>query len=219
MTLGNVDEFLRFFSHCEALGFQPALVVDVGVGEGTPGLMSRFPKAHFLLVEPLEEYYPTVSKLAREYDATFLNCALGSTERLGEISIGAPLETSSTSGARSPHKETRPVEIRRLDDLKKWEVESRPIFGRISVQGAEQDVLNGGRHFLEHADLIVIECSCFRFRGERQPILHEMIEHMNGAGYSVLSMFNLQYRPYDMAMASVDVAFARRKGSLMAGKK
>ena len=44
-------------------GFAPATLIDVGVGAGTGDLYDAFPDAFLVLVDPLTEFEPQMSRL------------------------------------------------------------------------------------------------------------------------------------------------------------
>lgn len=69
--------YTKFFDRVKAIGYYPRFVIDVGVASGTAGLYSSFPKAKFVMVEPLEEFEPALVKISQTYDAQYVVAAAG----------------------------------------------------------------------------------------------------------------------------------------------
>jgi FkbM family methyltransferase len=109
------------FEHAERIGFRPGTVFDVGVGEGTPGLYSRFPGAKLFLVEPVAEFESTLKDIARRHDAFYVLAAAGSAP--GTVSLSIPRDRQKASvyldaiGRETEH-ESREVPLVALDELR-----------------------------------------------------------------------------------------------------
>lgn len=70
---GNIGRSMRAaLEHVRRLGFRPATVIDVSVGDGTPELYDVFPEARFLLVEAMVEYEPALRRIARGVRADYV---------------------------------------------------------------------------------------------------------------------------------------------------
>jgi hypothetical protein len=69
-----MEEALR---HISKLGFDPSTVIDVGVAYGTFEIYRTFPKAQYLLVEPLVEYEPFLRDITRRFHATYVMATAG----------------------------------------------------------------------------------------------------------------------------------------------
>jgi hypothetical protein len=86
---------------------------------------------------------------------------------------------------------------------------------KISAQGAELDVLEGGRHLLETCEVAVVETSLFRFR-PRFPDFYDVVAFMKDRGYVVYDIVAGRNRPYDGALAHRYLIFARENGRFRA---
>jgi len=71
-------------SYLSRLG-HPNTVFDVGVGFGTYELYRAFPKAKFVLIEPLKDYEPAITDIAAKYDSLVVYAAAG--DRVGAATI------------------------------------------------------------------------------------------------------------------------------------
>ena len=129
------------------VGFTPGTVIDVGAAFGifTKECHKIFPDAHYLLVEPIEEYLPVLSKVvnalpratnvvavvASEDGRTFLNVHhdLVGSSLYREVEEGTDID-----GVR---REVRAITLDRLVGERNA---YPPFLIKIDVQGAELDV-------------------------------------------------------------------------------
>ena len=91
-SLRTFDEFCRFL---RSLGFDPALIIDVGACKGTPQLYNAFPSSRFILVEPQAEFEPVLRRLTKTLDAEYYFCAVAENE--GEVEFH--VHTDNMSGS------------------------------------------------------------------------------------------------------------------------
>lgn len=83
---GLIKSYLKdVLAHLKRLGFNPEVVIDVGVAFGTHDLYEAFPHAKHLLIEPLIEYKPWISNILRKYNAECVYSAAGEKESSVEI--------------------------------------------------------------------------------------------------------------------------------------
>ena len=105
--------------HLKSLGYEPAAVVDVGVGNGTFDLYDAFPDASFLLIEPLKEFRPVLEDIAQRFRASYVLAAAGRAGGSTVIFVHAYLEGSSVLQERGEQTGivAREVEMVALDDV------------------------------------------------------------------------------------------------------
>ena len=90
-----------------------------------------------------------------------------------------------------------------------------PFLLKVDVQGAELSVLAGADQILAQAEYVLLEVSFFRFFAGG-PVMGEVIEYMRARGFVPYDVLGFQYRPWDGALAQVDLAFTREQGPLRA---
>jgi FkbM family methyltransferase len=201
--------------HAASVGFRPATVIDVGVANGTPGLIETFPDAQHILVEPLIEFEPVLKTLAQRPNVRYVLAAAG--RAAGELTLhvnSSFLDGSSLFAEDGVAATPRVVPIIRLDDLGL----TGPFLLKVDVQGAEIEVLEGAGKILEAAELVILEVSLFRFMAEA-PDFTDAILFMRSRGFVTYDIFGGRLRPLDGALAQVDLVFVREHGRFRASHR
>ena len=160
-TLGKVCSQMR------SVGFQPKTVVDIGVASGTAELYKSFPDAHFLLIEPLNEFESSLKSILTQYNGSYILAAAGA--RSGQVTFNVHkhhLDGSSlyksTMGPEADGQELT-VPLVRIDDVLKDRELEGPYLIKADVQGAELDALEGAQQALTQTDVVVLEVPLFQF--------------------------------------------------------
>ena len=195
------------------LGFEPATVVDVGVGNGTFVLYEHFPRAHHLLIEPLEEFRPVLEEIARRYDADHVLAAAGDRPGTAQINVHSYLEGSSMLVEKGHHDDVvrRSVPVVTLDDVCRSRNLVGPYLLKVDVQGGELQVLAGAGGVLVQTELVILEVSLFQFV-EEGPQFADVVAYMKDRGFVVYDIAGGYTRPLDGALAQVDLTFVKEGG-------
>ncbi|MEM2291970.1 MAG: FkbM family methyltransferase [Nitrososphaerota archaeon] len=205
-TLGEIVD------HVLKLGFRPRTVIDVGVAYGTFELY-RFPDAKYILIEPLREFEPFLKKICKKYDAEYVLAAASDHPGIIEIKVHNNLTSSSifeeTSGVFKGF--SRKVPAVTIDDVCKERKLKGPYVIKIDVQGAELKVLDGAKNVLKDAELVILEVSLFQFY-VGGPQFYDVITYMKEHGFVVYDFYNGHNRPFDGALAQIDVVFVKENG-------
>lgn len=194
-------------------------VVDVGAAFGDFSRISaaRYPKANYLMVEPVEEYGPFLEAVSHEIPHARVVAAAAS-DRAGPLVLNVHrdllgsslfLENEETSVDGAP----RTVPAVRIDDVVQEHGLEGPYILKADVQGAELKVLEGARELVAEAALILLEVSFFDFfKGGAR--VEELVGLMSERGFALQDIANLTYRPLDGALAQADFAFLPRSNPL-----
>jgi FkbM family methyltransferase len=200
-------------------GFAPATVIDVGAAMGsfTRTCHQFFPEAQYLLIEPVEEYLPALTKVVQTIPrASYDMKAAAASEQpvivlnVHEDFVGSSLyrETEEGTGVNGVPRNVPAVTLDRLVAQRQAQP---PYMIKVDVQGAELDVLSGAQMILRRAELVVLEVSLFQFfRGA--PLFCDVVAYMKSQGFAPYDLFGLQYRPIDGALSQVDVVFVKEQG-------
>jgi len=199
--------------HVLSLGFRPQTVIDVGVANGTFELY-RFPGARYLLIEPLKEFEPILKRISERYNGEYVLAA--ASDRPGVITINIHDDLSSSSIFKEADGSfvdgvPRKVPTVTIDDLCRERNLRGPYVIKVDVQGAELKVLNGARKVLEDTELIIIEVSLFQFY-VNGPQFYNVVVHMKERGFVVYDFCGGHNRPFDGALAQIDVVFVKENG-------
>lgn len=197
--------------HFIVLGFSPKTVIDVGVADGTPSLLTRFPSAKHLLIEPIEEYEKALQDICSQYEAEYVLAAAGSRSGRMEIYVN-PDRLDASSLLRPTHeKGKREIPVVTLDDLCRERNLETPYVLKVDVGGAELQVLDGASKTLKDTALVILEVSFFSF-GDGWPEFYDVIDYMKKRGFVAYDVFGGHNRPLDRARAMVDIAFVKENG-------
>lgn len=192
-------------------------IFDVGVANGTPELYISFPKAKFILVEPVDEFDDDIHQISKSY--TTLNIKAAAGDYCGKINIHVNqhnLHGSSILNYRasqSPEKNYREVDILTLDSIKNTDKTNGPYLIKADVQGSELNVINGATELLSETEMIILETSFFEFM-DGAPQFHDVIHFMKEKGFVVYDFIGGSIRPLDGALGQIDVAFVKENGIL-----
>jgi FkbM family methyltransferase len=203
--------------HLLRFNIQPATVIDVGAANGTTVIYKHFPKAQFLLVEPLIEYKSHLELLKQQYPKLDYVLAAASSQA-GEITFNVHNEhlySSSRYYAHGFNDNTTPRTIPTFT-LDQWCAQhgyQGPYLIKIDVQGAELDVLRGAQEILQKTDYVVMEVLLIGLY-EGSATLLEILNFMDQQGFAVYEIIDLSYRPLDNAMAYFDIAFVPKNSPL-----
>ncbi|MGH6949199.1 MAG: FkbM family methyltransferase [Kiloniellales bacterium] len=197
-----------FFEHAKRLGFDPSLVIDVGVADGTMELYQAFPKAKYLLVEPNPAFEPTLRQICSKLDGDYVIAAAAEEEGVSLFNDHDDLFGSSlldeVEGALADGKK-REVKTVRLDRLIPDEVEG-PILLKVDVQGAELQVVGGAEKRLEDIGMIVLEVALISSM-KSGPELWDIIDSMKKRNFAVYDILGGVLRPLDGALKQIDLVF------------
>lgn len=196
------------FTHLKRLGFRPDLVLDVGTASGTRPIYDHFPDARYVLYEPLSEFEPQLAELEQSLDATIVRAAVGREPGEIELHVHPDLIGSSvyreTSGG-GDDGEARTVPIVTLDDTS-GAADHQHVLLKIDVQGAELEVLEGGRRTLESVEVLIVECSLIATLQD-SPEIHDVMAWAHDAGFSLFDVIGGLERPLDGSLAQLDTVF------------
>jgi FkbM family methyltransferase len=198
-----------------SVGFRPETVIDVGVAHGTHELYEEFGDTNLLLIEPLKEFEPRLKKICRIYNAQYVLAAAG--EVSGTATLNVHLEQLDCS---SVFKEVegiavdgipRDVPIVAIDDVCSQKHLRGPFLIKIDVQGAELRALSGAAKTLRETEVVILEVTFFgtMIGG---PQFSDVVAKMKQWGFVAYDVWGLNYRPFDHALAQVDMAFVREDG-------
>jgi FkbM family methyltransferase len=199
-------------SQLKSFGFTPSHVVDIGAyrGEWARTCLKAFPAAHITCVEPQQASLPYLEALVKQHpNINVMHCLLGRS-----CQENVPFdETGSGSSVllKSQTKNTRPM--RTLDQLIDEGFCQPPELLKLDVQGYEIEVLEGWSKGFETCTVIQCEISLLPLV-PGAPLLHDVIDYLNGRGFIMFDVDELIRSPSDGAVWQIDALFCRADSTL-----
>lgn len=201
--------------------FRPKTILDVGANAGGWSTKAKkvFPEADCYLIEPLLEMEEQLKKFCFKNPGSkyFLYGAGSKNETLyltlgGENLAGSNLSFGESEALKNQNKQ-RQIQVITLDSLIESNELPFPDFVKVDVQGFELEALKGGQKLFEKAEVFILETNFFEFM-KGMPLVHEVILYMSERGFVVYDFPGFLRRPYDGALAQMDVCFVKRNGIL-----
>jgi FkbM family methyltransferase len=198
------------------LGFKPQTVIDVGVATQTLELYEEFKDSRLLLIEPLVEFEPFLRSICGRYKAQYVLAAAGGipgtavlnvhTEQLDCSSFLREAEGPTVDGV------PREVPVVTIDQVCEEKGLAGPYLIKVDVQGAELQVLAGAQRTLRETEVVILEVTLFGTM-VGGPQVYDVVARMKQFGFVAYDMWGHNYRPFDGALAQVDMAFVREEGA------
>jgi FkbM family methyltransferase len=212
------ESLFQLLEQAKAVGLSPNCIIDVGAAYGsfTRQCLEIFPDALYVLVEPLVEYEPMLTRLCKDHPG--IRCvyaAAAASSSKAQLNVHPDLVGSSlfreVEEGTDVNGVPRTVDTVTVDEIVRESGFKGPFLMKIDVQGAELDVLRGAERTLQESDYVLIEVSFFKFF-ENGPEVGDVIAYMKERGFVPYDLFAIQYRPVDHALSQVDLAFVKERG-------
>jgi FkbM family methyltransferase len=184
-------------------------VVDVGAAAGkwTRLALPHFPRARFLLLEPLAERGPELTALHGEHARVeHVSAAAGRAPGEAQFHIAEDLDGSGLRATASAG--TRGVPVTTLDHELSARSLPAPYFIKLDTHGYEVPILEGAEQALRQASLLMIEAYNFRIADECLRF-HELCAWLEARGFRPIDLLEPLRRPHDQILWQIDLVFAR----------
>jgi FkbM family methyltransferase len=220
--IGNIKMFLE---DIRARGFIPRGIIDVGANRGdwTRMALSVFPETKVVMIEPQQEMQQYLNQLCRENsDLEVIQAGAGREE--GELvqTIWEDLAGSSflpeTSEEKLRDGTQRVTPIVTIDKVVKDRGYFFPDLVKLDIQGFELEALKGAASLFGRTQIFILETSLYEFM-PKMPTTADCINYMSSRGYEFYDVTEYLRRPFDGALAQIDLAFALRDGVLRHSNK
>ncbi len=188
-------------------GLDVGTVFDVGVAGGTPQLYRAFPRAHYVLIEPLREHLQDLEAILQHVAGERVLAAAGAETGTATINVEPNRRAKSSllrrtaMTASGDELEQRTVPITTLDDIASSRDLPLPYGVKIDTEGFELEVVRGAEQVLKNTVFVIAEVSTLpRFEGGYRSA--DLFEELRRHGFV----------PFDVlrsTMAFTDVLFMR----------
>jgi FkbM family methyltransferase len=203
-------------------GIAPSTVLDAGAAYGRWSLECAevFPRARYVLVDPLEEFAPFLDDVAsRLRGAVAVRAVLAEAPGRRVLNVHADLVGSSLRHEADTTIRTtaREVAATSIDQLVVERGLDAPFLLKLDVQGAELEVLRGAPETLTRSCAVIVEVAMLPFF-EGGGSFTELTEFLASSGLELHDLVDLAYRPRDGALAQVDAVFVERSSAARADR-
>jgi FkbM family methyltransferase len=160
----------------------PKRVLDIGahVGNFTTTLNRLTPGCEFIMVEANPNCEEYLVKTTHPYEIIALSNQQGKAqlyvEKTNSIGTGASLYRENTEWYGDGKYETVEVELDTLDNRSYFSDELIDLV-KLDVQGAEFDILNGGRKTIKRSKYVLIETSLLEYN-QGAPLIDQIVGKM-----------------------------------------
>ena len=192
----------------KSLGFNPSTVIDVGanVGEWTRMCKRLWPRASFLMIEPLPQCEGPLGRLVAEFhDVRYQRALLGASGR-SAVPFHCCDTASSVLEEYEAEHPTIDVPMTTLDDCS-----AGAQLLKLDVQGYELEILKGGPRALSSAEVVILEGNLLDLH-IGVPLVHEVLRFMAEYSFVLYDTGDCYRRPLDQALWCMDLVFVRREG-------
>jgi len=197
-----------FLNRVKRLNLPVSSIVDVGVREATPELISAFPSCRHHLFEPVNLFFPAIASAYSNVDHVLHPIALSDADTSMYLTVTSLQHdgeaTHSAIGSRDVPVDGRtvlsciPLDVRRFDSLP--DQFGKDFLLKIDVDGVELQVLKGFGSQLSRASVVVIEASYTTYVGR--------LQYLTENGFELYDIVDMVY--YGDGLYQFDAAFVRR---------
>jgi FkbM family methyltransferase len=186
---------------------EPTTIIDVGASDGIWALRAHrhFPRAKFLLFEPLAERQEALGRLHAKRGFEIVPAVAGAASGTISFTVDPALDGSGVARAGEPGNRTVPVTT--IDATIEARSLSGPYALKLDTHGHEIPVLEGATQVLLKTQLLIIEAynfkltpGCLRF--------HELCAWLENRGFRCCDLADPMRRPGDGVLWQMDLAFA-----------
>ena len=161
---------------------KPKRVLDIGahIGNFTVTLNRFLPECEFIMVEANPNCEPHLNKIPHPSEILALSDKTGEAqlyvEKINSIGTGASLYRENTEWYEEGKYETVTVKLDTLDNRLYFPDQLIDLV-KLDVQGAELDILNGGRKTIKRSKYVLIEVSLVEYN-QGAPLIDEIVNKM-----------------------------------------
>lgn len=191
----------------------PERAIDIGahVGNFTKELYYKFPKCNIVMVEANPSCESHLRLLGKQYEIVALSNKEGYAnlyvETINPVATGASLYKENTDWYSEGKYTTITVPTKTLDSCSYFE--GAPIdFIKIDVQGAELDILKGGKNTLRKTNYVLLEVSLVEYN-KGAPLIGDIVDQMREYNFYMLDIVEYHSFPqlFGGAIFQLDILF------------
>jgi FkbM family methyltransferase len=191
----------------------PAVIIDIGVADGTPDLTSSFPYRDYKYL--LIEANPKFSNYLDESQKKYPDQVLVEKVFCGEREMTIPFFLNKTGHTASRYYTVGQngqieVPVVPLDTLIDKYKLSGPFLLKVDVEGAELDVLKGAEQTLKKCDIVILETWVNVPGSAGAPDFADLVSFMKIQGFVVFDFF-AGHTHQNGVLAHIDTVFVKEE--------
>lgn len=165
------------------------------------------------MVEANEECELALRLLDKPYDIVALSDIQGIlyfyVEKNNPVGTGASLYKENTEWYAQGKYKTVTVQADTLDNRNYFDGQPVDLI-KIDVQGAELDILKGGKKTIQNASYVILEMSLLQYN-EGAPLMDKVVDKMVEYGFCIVDILEYHSFPhlYDGAIFQIDALFKK----------
>lgn len=191
----------------------PKRCLDIGahIGEFSENILRLSPECELIAIEANPNCEPYLNKRKLRYEMIALGAQEGTAdlyiEAVNEIGTGASLYKENTQWYEGDKSKTVQVAVDTLDNRSYFKNEIIDLV-KIDVQGAELDILNGGRHTIMRTNYALLEVSLLQYN-IGAPQMPAVVEKMKEYSFHIEDILDYQ-RLQDGTIFQLDILFKNK---------
>lgn len=193
------------FNTLKKVGWNPSTILDIGGYKGiwTRSVQQEFPHASFSIVEP--NHHPELKDMPVFYEV--LSSEVKQVPWYSNMTTGDSLYKENTTHYANiipSYRTTTTLDI--LFPTQRFD------FVKIDCQGAELDILRGGKHLIEQTEVILLECSFACEYNKGAPKFVDYITYLDSIGFSVFDI--TEFHRANNVLIQIDILFLRKSSPI-----
>ena len=201
-----------FLGRLKKEGFRPKNILDIGAEKGTWSLaaLKFFPDSKYTLIEPIA--YNQLNRLKKRFEVfnIILNDYDGEVDWYEMKNTGDSIKKERTNHFTNCVAEKKPC--KKLDTLIE---KNKRVFDlvKIDVQGAEIEVLEGGKETFKETTFIILELPFMGQYNSNTKNLFEHIKKLDDMGFVPYDIVD-QHRHQETLLFQVDMCFIKKTSEI-----
>lgn len=204
-----------FFPLLQHLGFAPEHIIDVGANHGnwTRAAMRYFPDAAYTLVEPQAHLQASVKALR---NVTWINAGCSDAPGLLPFTVSERDDSSTfvlvDQHGQSTGSQQINVPLMTLNQIVSSSPNPFPEMVKIDAEGFDLKVLAGSSELFGKTEIFLVEAViCANYENT----ISRVIQFMDGVGYSLMDITDINRSPTHGVLWLCELAFARNGSNLL----
>jgi FkbM family methyltransferase len=190
--------------------FHISTVLDIGASNGmwSKECMNFFPKANYVLFEPLPFHSEALDSFAKSSKQTVIPIkkAVGASE--GHTFFYGSTPFGGAIARNDEGNNTIKVELTTIkSSISQLNIEG-PYLLKLDTHGYEKDILTGAGNILDKTEILIIEAYNHKFNDEAF-YFWELCTFLSDRGFRPVDLVDLLYRPKDNSIWQMDLIFVR----------